>query len=364
VSDDDLTHYDVLGVAPSATKEEIRAAYQRRLDEAQEQQAREHASKRPNESALASARDDEVGLRSAWQVLSDPYQRGRYDASIDVPDGGGAADVELVGDTPATSGATRRQARAEAAAEARANRPPGVFSTDRPPTPESWPEGVHPPPPRARLLAMLVDMVLLAVILVIGSAFVGPAVLDEMYPKETKQLDALDVQADKLEKQKTVAEDCADLANDAARADDDRCADGLATKQDANAEIDRLENQIEKNDDRQGDLNGEMATGQFAVAFGILFAMLLYLLPSTMRTGRTLGKACFRIRLIQIDGRPVTFRPALAHYGTPLLFAQFTAFILGPLSYMVALFGVLMWPRNPNLQGLHDRLAKTIVVDG
>jgi hypothetical protein len=30
----------------------------------------------------------------------------------------------------------------------------------------------------------------------------------------------------------------------------------------------------------------------------------------------------------------------------------------------VVLFGVLTWPRNANYQGLHDRLAGTIVVDG
>ncbi len=31
---------------------------------------------------------------------------------------------------------------------------------------------------------------------------------------------------------------------------------------------------------------------------------------------------------------------------------------------MFVLVGVLTWPRNPNYQGLQDRLAKTIVVDG
>ena len=57
MSDD--THYDVLGVAPGASKDAIKAAYQERLQDAQQAQARESASKRPNDAALGSARAEE-----------------------------------------------------------------------------------------------------------------------------------------------------------------------------------------------------------------------------------------------------------------------------------------------------------------
>lgn len=382
---DGTTHYDVLGVEPSATKDEIREAYQERLSAAQEQQARAQNAKRPSEAAIADARAAEAEVRSAWQVLSDPYQRGRYDATIEGSGGGGgggaAGGVEVLddddggddGDAGLTPAQARRKARAEAAAEARANRPPGMFSIERPPTPASWPAGFHPPPQRARTMAMLVDVAVLAVIFLIGSALVLPAALDSMYPKETKQLDATNDCQDRLD---TLSDDLGtpkesasvDRANEACIGKFAKLDKAYGAPLSADESKKQLQNRIDNRndniDDVISDLRSAMAGGQFAVSFGIILVMLLYLLPSTVRSGRTLGKKLFQIRLVQADGRPVTARPALLHYGAPLLFAQFTAFLLGPLSYGVALLGVLTWPRNPNLQGLHDRLAKTIVVDG
>jgi curved DNA-binding protein CbpA len=383
---DGETHYDVLGVEPSATKDEIREAYQERLSAAQEQQARAQNAKRPSEAAITDAREAEAEVRAAWQVLSDPYQRGRYDATIEAGAGGGgggaaAGGVEVLdgdddgGDDDAdlTPAQARRKARMEAAAEARANRPPGMFSIERPKTPEYWPAGFHPPPQRARTLAMLVDVAVLAVVFIVGSALVLPAVLDSMYPKETKQLEAANDCQDRLD----ILDE--DLGTGQESASIDRAnaecigknaklteAYGPALSADESKKQlqNRIENRNENIDDLIADLRSDMSGGQFAVSFGIIVVMLLYLVPSTVRSGRTLGKKLFQIRLVQADGRPVTARPAILHYGAPLLFAQFTAFLLGPLSYGVALLGVLTWPRNPNLQGLHDRLAKTIVVDG
>ena len=80
--DDGRSHYDVLGIEPSADKEQIRAAYQERLDQLRAEQTSQQEAKKPNESAIAASRDEEARLRSAWQVLSDPYQRGRYDATL------------------------------------------------------------------------------------------------------------------------------------------------------------------------------------------------------------------------------------------------------------------------------------------
>ena len=36
--------------------------------------------------------------------------------------------------------------------------------------------------------------------------------------------------------------------------------------------------------------------------------------------------------------------------------------VLQQIAAVIVLFGVTMWMRNPNMQGLHDRFAHTIVV--
>lgn len=64
--DDERTWYEVLGVEPRAAKGEIKTAYQDALDAA----------------TVADDRDEVAQVRRAWQVLSDPVQRQRYDEVI------------------------------------------------------------------------------------------------------------------------------------------------------------------------------------------------------------------------------------------------------------------------------------------
>jgi hypothetical protein len=64
--DDERTWYEVLGVEPRAAKGEIKTAYQDALDAA----------------TAADDRDEVAQVRRAWQVLSDPVQRQRYDEVI------------------------------------------------------------------------------------------------------------------------------------------------------------------------------------------------------------------------------------------------------------------------------------------
>ena len=75
----ETTHYELLGVGTDAPKDEIRAAYQDKLTDVRDHRAHEEASKRPSDSVIQAARDEEGRLRAAWQVLSDPVQRQRYD---------------------------------------------------------------------------------------------------------------------------------------------------------------------------------------------------------------------------------------------------------------------------------------------
>jgi uncharacterized RDD family membrane protein YckC len=379
VSDDELTHYEVLDVDPGASKDEIREAYRRELSTAQSQVTNAETAKRPDAAVIASARAEEASVRAAWQILSDPVQRARYDESIGVESRADQDDDDLDdedddGDRSAETTVARREltpreARAEARAKAMANRPPGLFSTEHPPTPAGWPPGFHAPPPRARLLALLVDGIALLVIVVLQTT-VGSLVIDEMYPKETARLDQVTECLDRLE---TANDDLG--ANRATRASsiqraNAECAtfNAYGAPLSAEASDERLENQIDDKtgniEDVQSDLRNDILPGQLGVSLVTIALALVYLVPSSARTGRTLGKKLLQIRLVNLDGSPVRYRAAMLHYGVPVMVALLFAPVLGPLGYVAVLFGVLTWPRNANYQGLHDRLAGTIVVDG
>jgi curved DNA-binding protein CbpA len=380
VSDDDLTHYEVLGVEPGATKDEIRAAYRDELATAQSQVTNAETAKKPDQAVIAAAREEEASVRAAWQILSDPVQRARYDSQLGVvgapaeDDDDDEEDEEQV--VPARAVARRqrdqdltpREQRAKARAEAMANRPPGLFSTEHPKVPDSWPKGFRPPPPRARLLALLVDITVLGIILLVTQLAIAPAVVDAAYPKQSKQLDHVKDQLDTLNSRKDDADGCADESSNAAVAKSKKCqALGVSTKKEAKAKSNALDKQISKKEDKQSSLQSDLAPAALGVSLGMTLVMLLYLVPSSVRTGRTLGKHLFRVRAINIDGSPLTVRSALARYGAPLLVALFLGSLFGPSSpivYMLVLFGVLTWPRNASYQGLHDRFARTIVVDG
>ena len=94
---DDDTYYDALGAEPEASRDELRSAYRERISELEA--ARER--KGVNESQLQQNRDDVARVRAAWNVLSDPFQRKRYDeqlAGASTNGDGGGDDVELVDD--------------------------------------------------------------------------------------------------------------------------------------------------------------------------------------------------------------------------------------------------------------------------
>jgi uncharacterized RDD family membrane protein YckC len=381
LSDDELTHYEVLDVDPGASKDEIREAYRRELSTAQSQVTNAETAKRPDSAVIAAARAEEASVRAAWQILSDPVQRARYDETIGIEPRAdhddALTDDDDDGDEASASTAvarrdrelTPREARAEARAKAMANRPPGLFSTEHPPTPAGWPPGFHPPPPRARLLAMLVDGIALLVIVVLQTT-VGSLIIDEMYPKETARLDQITECLDELE----AAND--DLgANQATRTDSIERANAecerfnvFGAPLSAEANDERLENQIDDKtgniEDLQSELRNDILPGQLGVSLITIVLALVYLVPSSTRSGRTLGKKLFQLRLVNLDGMPVRTRGAMLHYGVPVMVALLFAPILGPIGYVAVLFGVLTWPRNANYQGLHDRLAGTIVVDG
>jgi len=348
------THYEVLGVSPGASKDTIRAAYRDQLAEAQAEVTREETAKRPSEGSIAEARQAEARVRAAWQVLSDPIQRQRYDESNGIDNTGVDLSEDLDDDddesdrTPARVDA--RAAAREARAERMANRPPGLFSTEIPPTPASWPPGFRPPPPRARTMALGVDMLFL-VFIVLVTFIVTPIVVEQAKPEQADRLDEITVQLDRKAVQKDRAESRADSGNS-------------ETSAQGRADVKRLDKEINRLEDEQTDLRNEVLPITLGFSLGGVVLSLLYLVPISVRTGRTFGKRSLQIRAVMVDGSRLTTRGALRRYGTPLILGWMLANIFGPLGYMMVLFGVLTWPRNPNLQGLQDRLAKTIVVDG
>ncbi len=150
MSDDDVTHYELLGVERDAPKDEIRAAYQEQLADIRAARVREEESRKPSEDTLQASREDEARLRAAWQVLSDPVQRERYDARLTpAPDGTGE---------PATDEAADDD-RDQAASGPAASTAPAT--TERPAVGASMisAQGLEIPSPGRRLTAAAIDAI-------------------------------------------------------------------------------------------------------------------------------------------------------------------------------------------------------------
>ncbi len=325
-------YYSMLGVEPGASTDDIRDAYRLR--------------KEGLDTATDAGKADAAKLNKAWNVLSDPYQRGRYDEkrahAIDED------DLEVsengVGSARSTSSGrelTPRQQRAQAAREARAarlNAPPTI-------TP---PEGTHYPRVKQRMIAMVIDLAIIVPLFFLASYIVQQT-------HEYKVANDASTQVDNANKAVDAANKAVDVANqsgDAAK----KAAANAAQKTAKDAQK-KANDALTKADDALRPVNLEI--------FGVLFLGVgLYLIVPSGLTGRTLGKSLQHLKVVRTNGRPLGFGGAISRYGLLLVVTFFLSFFLpfGPLGAAIVLFGVVMWTRNPNQQGLHDRFAKTIVV--
>lgn len=88
------------------------------------------------------------------------------------------------------------------------------------------------------------------------------------------------------------------------------------------------------------------------LGLGLGWAALYFSVSLTLWRGRTPGKRLFGIRVLQLDGRPVTWWTAFGRFG---------GYAAGLATGLVGFLQIL-WDRNR--QGLHDKIAETVVVRG
>ena len=76
-------------------------------------------------------------------------------------------------------------------------------------------------------------------------------------------------------------------------------------------------------------------------------------MPITAITGHTLGMRGRKIKVVRVDGSQIGWYPAFARFLIPILIALAIPTI-GPIIGI----GLVLWGyRDPNGQGIHDKLA-------
>lgn len=350
-------YYELLDVAPDAERDDIRTAYRAKRD------ALTSTEGESNRAEVAK-------LNRAWNVLSDPAQRDRYDerlAEYRESDEDGDYDEDDDDDDGGERVTRPRRAkqpltRAEKRAEIRRAR------LERKPTIEV-PEGLTMASTRNRLSALGFDVAVL--MLVAGLVyFVGLKLIDNHFPGQQQ------LGRDLSSEQKKVIKEVNDDRKRASDADD--AAAAAKTRKDsaaeqkakdkavaARAEEAKDKKRVDALDVRINEINRRLSPWIYTVLGIALLLTLLYLVPSTAINGQTLGKKLRRIRVVRLDGSRPGWSTALVRFGLPVLAGVLLGLLLGagPFGLAIVLIVMIGWVTNPNRQGIHDRLAKTIVVE-
>ena len=334
-------YYELLGVDADAGKDDIRAAYREQLEGA-------------DQGARAK-------LNKAWNVLSDPVQRERYDEARSQGWLDDADDAEHDDDAPPPPPRSRA-ARTAAAAK---NRPPARAPLE--PT-LALPVGMRFAEPRARNMALLTDIVVLIVIF-IATNFAGVAVIKNQYPTETDNISRYVKVVDKADKAESNANDAKSKADDAVKAEkakknpDQATIDAQQKKADDAASRAKAAKARSDNYQKKVDAEQKKLQGPYLIMIGVIVLLcLLYTVPMSATTGQTLGKRLQHIRLVRVDGSPAGWGGSFAHFAVPIVIAVGLQGVLGPLAFLLGLGAVLWNLRDRNHQGVHDKMAKTIVV--
>jgi uncharacterized RDD family membrane protein YckC len=353
VSSNNDDYYELIGVQPGAATDEIRKQYRTRRDELAAQDT-------------DTARTEAAQLNRAWNVLSDPYQRGRYDAQREAAGSNGATDdVEVVDDADEerVTLPRRRSKLFDTGGPARnGKQPPRAQPTITPPP------GMHFAETRPRLLAMAVDILLLFVIFLLGVYVVGAKYMDNHFPKEVDQLNALHDQRDAAVRVGNDLSDASKKANDhlttlqKENASHAAIASATAASKAADAKVTAQEKKISAIDDRIRHVQSKLTPTQLTILEIVFFICLLYLAIPSALTGQTVGKRIFHVKVLRANGQPLGWSGAFVRYGVIILAMNLLSLPLQYLAGVLVIVVILGWIRNPNRQGMHDRLAKTIVV--
>jgi curved DNA-binding protein CbpA len=395
---DEETYYEALGVEPDASRDELKSAYQERVAELEA--ARQ--GKNVSASQLQSNREEVARVRAAWNVLADPFQRSRYDESIGSRNGDGGnggdddhgdeGEVEVVGsERPEVRLTGWRKWMAPPPAKPRSTAPTGSGTGKPPPPTRPMREPTIPPPPgiryaepRARGMALLFDV---AVVFIIYTAVfaVVPGLVNSDYSTKYNNsqhfADLHDAQNDIDDADKAINEAQQDLeraqANGntgAERSAQDDLKSAQQDKRDAQKDFNDAAKDVDKQfDDKvvhnansleqtSKDLSSDISGALYVTYAVILVLALAYLVPMTAITGRTLGMRGRRIRVVKTDFTPVGWLGAFLRFFVPITLALVLVGPLGPVGPILGL-GMVLWAfRDPNGQGLHDKLARTFVV--
>ncbi|KGJ88740.1 RDD family protein [Thalassotalea sp. ND16A] len=129
-----------------------------------------------------------------------------------------------------------------------------------------------------------------------------------------------------------------------------------------NGDIDKLNNALEKIEQLESENNGndrpiysivELIKGFIVddLGLGIGWAALYFSVFTSRWNGRTPGKRLMNIRVLQLDGTPLSLWDSFGRFGG---YAAGTA---------TGLLGFLQIFWDPNRQGIHDKISATVVID-
>lgn len=309
-------HYEILGADEDASRDEIRAAYRERVGELDpDTWTGDAADRRTRASAV----------NRAWNVLSDPFQKERYDDQL------GAGDVDLTdddegddddGDGELPARGSRRPAR-------------GRGGRDRP---TATPTGQPLAAMRARINALSVDVLVILVILV-GLSFIIGNVFSESAVEVTIRGDV--VRTTELDGRSY--RDAKDTEEEIARKE--WLDDNSGPLQDKDVEVEKVD-VIPRN----VGLIGQVVT--------LILAIGYVTIPSLAR-GQSPGKRFFKIRVVSADGAKARPMQIVLHYGVSIALATAIA-----VPGAAAAIGMTFWSNWDKAgQGINDKLAKTFVIE-
>jgi uncharacterized RDD family membrane protein YckC len=322
-------YYSLLGVDKDAKTADIKEAFRLR--------------KSSLDTGSDAGKADAAKLNKAWNVLSDPYQRGRYDAQREQGDvATDDADDADAADAPSTNGSAARSSRP--ARQPRQPRQPLVPTIDPP-------AGTSYPAPKDRLIAMGIDLFVIVVLFFIALTVVVPAVAHSQKPAEFDCANKLTTAVNLESKTKD---------HNAPAPSDPKIDDAKTACQKAGYEVTGIYN---KDNKTLTDVQNKLTPIQNVVAGGFVLVGFLYLLiPSLIFGGATVGKRWKHLTVVRDNGSPVSAGVLILRYGSLALLSYLGFFFLGPLVGVIVIVAVSLWMRNPNMQGIHDRTLHTLVV--